>query len=272
VTGDRQTPALIPLGILLNVISRSEADDDMPPAVTAVSDQIGPRCQLERKYDLDQKRAVDMAKELRSRNRNRNAKRRAEDNARKFDKDDDSQDDRWLHLGEKLIVLAVRFATFDGGAVFEFKTFREGTKTTQRIALTTAADEWLLSQNSLPVMFSHVYMPTIIPPRPWTSFSGGGYFSTPLNLLKRRRQAQRRSQQLQKKADLSSVHSAVNALQNTPYHINRKMDRIIAKACEAGHPFFGLKTNSKGQIKIMAIRKSMVERLRNEPDFIFRTS
>ena len=63
--------ALITLGILLNVISRSEADDEMPPPVTAVSDQIGPRCQLERKYDLDQKRAVDLTKELRSRNRNR---------------------------------------------------------------------------------------------------------------------------------------------------------------------------------------------------------
>ena len=82
-----------------------------------------------------------MAKELRSRNRNRNARRRAEDNARKFDEDDDPQDDRWLHLGEKLIVLAVDKATFDGGPVFEFKIFREGKKTIQRVALAAAADE-----------------------------------------------------------------------------------------------------------------------------------
>lgn len=119
-------------------------------------------------YDVDQKRAADIAKELLSRNRSGHARRRAGDYARRVDKGDDSQDACWLHLGEKLIVLAVRCATFDGGPVFEFKTFREGTKTTQRIALTTAADEWLLSQNSLPVVFSPVYMPTIIPPRPWT--------------------------------------------------------------------------------------------------------
>ncbi len=238
VTAEKE--ALITLGILLNVISRSEADDDMPPPVTAVSDQIGPRCQLERKYDLDQKRAVDMAKELRSRNRNRNARRRAEDNARKFDEDDDPQDDRWLHLGEKLIVLAVDHATFNGGPVFEFKIFREGKKTIRRVALTAAADEWLLSQDSFPVMFSPVYQPTIIPPRPWTSFSGGGYFATPLSLLKRRR-AKRRTQELLDRANLSSVHSAVNALQNTPYRINQKMDGIMGKAWEGGHLFFGLK-------------------------------
>src|SRR5438132_9988195 len=52
--------ALITLGILLNIIIRAEADDDMPPGLTAVSDQIGQRCQLERDYDVDQKRAVDL--------------------------------------------------------------------------------------------------------------------------------------------------------------------------------------------------------------------
>ena len=260
--------ALITLGILLNVISRSERDDDSPPSVTSVSEQIGERCHLERMYDLDQKRAVDLARELLSRNRNRNAGRRAEDSARKFDKEGDSSD-CWLHLAEKLIVLAVQSAMFNGGPVFEFHTSREETKTTLRIALTPAADEWLLSQNSPPVVFSPVYMPTVIPPRPWRSFSEGGYFSTPLNLLKRRRQMRRWAQQQLEKADLSRVHLAVNAMQNTPFRINSKMDPIIAKTCEAGHPFFGLIKHSKGQKKIMAIRQSMTEWMRNEPRFFY---
>jgi DNA-directed RNA polymerase len=263
-----ETQALITLGILLNVISRSEMDDDVPASVTAVSEQLGQRCHLERMYDLDRKRAVDLARELLSRNKNRNAGRRAEDYARKFDKEGDSKD-CWLHLAEKLIVLAVQSAIFNGGPVFEFQTSREDTKTPLRIALTPAADEWLLSQDSLPVVFSPVYMPTVIRPRPWTSFSGGGYFSTPLNLLKRRRQTRRRAQQLLEKADLSRVHSAVNALQNTPFRINPKMDPIIANVCKAGHPFFALKKHSKGQKKIMAIRQSMTELLRNEPRFFY---
>ena len=93
--------ALIVLGILLNIISRSEAEDDVPPTVTSVSEPIAQRCWLERMYDLDRKRAVDLARELLSRNRNRNAKRRSDDYAQKFDKARDSQDDCWLHLAEK---------------------------------------------------------------------------------------------------------------------------------------------------------------------------
>ncbi len=173
--------ALITIGILLNIISQSEADDDMPPTVTTVSEQIGQRCHLERMFDIDRKRAVDLAKVLLSRNRSRNAKRRSEDYALKFDKKDDS-DDCWLHLAEKLIVLAVEGAIFNGNPIFEFKTFRNETKTPRRIAFTPAADEWLLSQNSLPMACSPVYMPTVIRPRPWNTFSGGGYFSTPLKL------------------------------------------------------------------------------------------
>src|SRR5205823_13288550 len=66
--------ALITLGILLNVISQSEVDDDeMPPSVTLVSMQIGQRCHLERMFDIDRKRAVDLAKALLSRNRSGHA-------------------------------------------------------------------------------------------------------------------------------------------------------------------------------------------------------
>ena len=56
---------------------------------------------------------------------------------------------------------------------------------------------------------------------PWTSLSGGGYLVTPLNLLKR--QPTTRAKQLLKKADMTIVFSAVNAMQSTPYRINQKI-------------------------------------------------
>jgi len=69
--------ALITLGVLFNSISQSEFDDGVAPALTSVSYEIGQRCRRERIFDCYQKREVDTAKELRSRNRNRNAGRRA---------------------------------------------------------------------------------------------------------------------------------------------------------------------------------------------------
>src|SRR5437870_1481617 len=136
--------ALITLGTLFNSISQSEFDDGMPPAVTSVAYQIGQRCRLERIFDCFEKREVDIAREMRSRNRGRDAARRAEELAKQLDDEEEwAKSYRAFHLGDKLIALAVRFAVFDGEPIFEFQTVREsdarGTKTTQRIALTAAA-------------------------------------------------------------------------------------------------------------------------------------
>src|SRR5260370_15548615 len=68
-------------------------------------------------------------------------------------------------------------------------------------------------------------------PRRWTSLFDGGYLVTPLNLLKR--QPNSRAQKLFKKANLSRVYSAVNAIQNTPWRINKDMYHIM-QALQAG--------------------------------------
>ena len=94
---------------------------------------------------------------------------------------------RALHLGDKLIALAARFAEFDGQPIFEFQTVREsdtqGTKTTQRIALTTAASDWIADHDTTLASLSPVYLPMIVPPRSWTSLSGGGYPAAAIWLL-----------------------------------------------------------------------------------------
>ena len=137
--------ALITVGTLLNAIISFEFEDRSPPA-TPLGYDIGQVCRRERLFDCLQNRQIDVARELSSRNRSRNAARRADELARKLDDDDDwAKNYRSYHLGEKLIALAIRFAQFEGQRVFELKTVREtdagGTKTSQRIALTTAASE-----------------------------------------------------------------------------------------------------------------------------------
>jgi DNA-directed RNA polymerase len=299
--------ALITLGTLLNAISRSEIDEGLEPRITAVAYEIGQRCRLERIFDRLRRREVKVAQELLSRNRSRDARRRAEELARKVDDDDDwAKHFRSHHLGEKLIALAIDFAYFDGQPVFEWRTLREGydkrTKTTHKVALTTAAGDWIGSHEAtLSSLPSPVYTPMIVPPRPWASLSQGGYLLTPLNLLKRK--ANRRAQELLETADLSIVFSAVNALQSTAYRINKDIYRAMRSAWYAGNLVFGLRTHAmeqlpprlpddadptereerrqeraeafnlnnriKGFKKVMAFRLSLSERLLDEPQFYF---
>src|SRR5262249_52465021 len=154
----------------------------------------------------------DIADELLSRNRTRHAGRRAAELAQKLDDEHEwAKNYRSFHLGEKLIALAARFVEFDGMPMFELNTFHESEAQHKRttIALATPASEWIATQQSnLASLSSPVHLPMIIPPRPWTSLSEGGYLVTPLKLLKR--QANRLAQQLLEKADLSMVFSAVN--------------------------------------------------------------
>jgi DNA-directed RNA polymerase len=300
--------ALITLGTLLNAISRSEFEDGLEPGITAVAYEIGQRCRLERIFDRFRARQVDIASELRSRNRNRNAGRRAAELAQKLDDEDDwARNYRSFHLGQKLITLAVRFAEFEEQPIFELRSVREdsaqGTTTTQRVGLGTAAADWIAGDgdSALASLSSPVYQPMIIPPRPWTSLSEGGYRVTPLKLLKR--QASRRAQQSIETADMSLVLSAVNALQSTAYRINKYVDLNMRGAWDAGHLFFGLERHTleqlpprlpddadpdgiqerkrerakafnlnnriKGVKKVMAFRFALTDQLRDEPQIYF---
>jgi DNA-directed RNA polymerase len=184
--------ALITLATLLNSICRSEFEDGLAPRRTPVAFEIGQWCRIERILDCCQHREVDVAQDLLSRNRSRHAARRAEELARKADDEDDwAKHYRSHHLGEKLISLALQFAQFDEQPIFEVRTTRQGSgksmKTTERVALTPAAADWIANHPAaLASLPAPVYMPMVVPPRPWTSHTAdGGYLKLPLKLLKR---------------------------------------------------------------------------------------
>src|SRR6266581_3170730 len=267
--------ALITLGTLFNMITRSEFDTCLPPRITPVAYEIGQRCRIERLADLANHREVNVAEVLLSRNRNRNAAKRAADLAAVLDDEDDwANNFRAHHLGEKLISLALQSAVFDGKPIFELKEDQEGSgkglKTMQRIGMTEAAETWVAEQTPEALdLFNPIYVPMIVEPRPWTSLSEGGYLVTPMKLFKR--QTGKRAQQRLEKADLSAVYAAVNALQNTPFRINQAVCRFQRDAWIAGLPFFGLKSEDqlKGPQKMMAFRFGQSVRLSVEERFYF---
>jgi DNA-directed RNA polymerase len=78
-------------------------------------------------------------------------------------------------------------------------------------------------------------------------------------------------QQRLKKADLSPVYAAVNALQSTPYRINRAIYQLQQDAWIAGLPFFDLKREEqrKGVEQMTAFRFAQSVRLSSEEKFYF---
>lgn len=92
------------------------------------------------------------------------------------------------------------------------------------------------------------YVPTIIPPKPWTDFWTGGYYgalsqhSTLMRYIPYARSSQTRklySSRLNE-LDLSNIYSAVNAIQATAYKINKPVLEVIKHYLSVGGGVAGL--------------------------------
>lgn len=86
------------------------------------------------------------------------------------------------------------------------------------------------------------YLPMLVPPRPWKSPRGGGFLA-PENpafarLVKPNAHDPRGA--MLKGADLREVYAAVNALQETPWRLNRQICGVLQYAWEAQLPLPGL--------------------------------
>jgi DNA-directed RNA polymerase len=245
---DAEKLALLTITMLVNFITRSELEDGIAPGTTSVAYEIGQRCRLERFFDVLRGRAKDAAKELLSRNKSRNAGKRARAVAATVDDDEDwAKNYRALYLGQKLIALAVESTTFNGAPVFEFQLVRgagdKGKKIPRRVTLTDGAAEWMAANESaLASFWTPSYLPMVVKPRPWKGFFEGGYLATPLKLLKRR--PTEAEQRLLDNADLTPVLSAVTAIQNTAYRINKDVEGYMRTGWNGGHLFFGLDSHT----------------------------
>ncbi|HEY2383471.1 MAG TPA: DNA-directed RNA polymerase [Terriglobia bacterium] len=267
--------ALITIGTLFNMITRTEYETCLPARITPIAYDIGQRCRIERFSDLANQRAMDVAGLLRGRNLSRNAAKRAAEWAALVDDPYDwASNNRAHHLGEKLVSLARRFAVFEGKPIFELKSGLEGSgenlTTMRSIGLTEFAEAWIAEQTPEALdLFSPIYVAMIVEPRPWTSLSDGGYLTIPMTFCKR--QAGKKAQKHLEKADLSQVYAAINAMQNTPYRIHGTIFQLQQEARAAGLPFFPLKKEEqrKGLEKTIAFRFAQAVRLIPDERFYF---
>lgn len=133
-----------------------------------------------------------------------------------------------LHLGQKLIELAI-----DSTGIFAIELtsnkVRKGNKdmAAYSLVMTPALKEWMDDHLESRSIMAPAYMPTLIPPKPWEGACGGGYYfqaMRPLSLVKTGNRDYLLT--LDKKIannEMPSVLRAINALQDTPWRVNRQV-------------------------------------------------
>ena len=79
------------------------------------------------------------------------------------------------------------------------------------------------------------HRPMVIPPKPWTNPFDGGYYinlKKPLQLV---RMSAKDCDALYSDVDMPTVYKAVNAIQNTAWHINNRVLEVANAVCSWGH-------------------------------------
>jgi len=100
--------------------------------------------------------------------------------------------------------------------------------------------DWLDKAHESVALFQPVLLPMVVPPRPWTTPRDGGYLS---NLGRRAdlvRTVNRAYKRELEQADMPLVYDAVNAIQATPWKINRPVLDVMRILWDAGGGVAGL--------------------------------
>jgi DNA-directed RNA polymerase len=128
-----------------------------------------------------------------------------------------SQVDKF-HLGVRLVDLLVASTK-----LVKIVTLEEGKRTASTVVEATDETlEWIDEKNNRCELLAPVFLPTIIPPKPWTNPYQGGYHTRavrPLRLVKTRNQNY--LEELHHRIDeMPAVYQAINAVQDTAWKVN----------------------------------------------------
>jgi len=126
-------------------------------------------------------------------------------------------------VGSKLIEL---FVEATGLAKLVLTT--QGTKHDQyTIEATPATLEWVEKECKAREWMAPAFMPTLIPPRPWTSPFEGGYWTPRVRRLTLVKTPSRAYLQELGNVEMPEVYTAINALQNTAWTVNTKVLEVM---------------------------------------------
>lgn len=108
------------------------------------------------------------------------------------------------------------------------------------IEATEQTMEWITKENNRCEALSPVYMPTIIPPRPWTSPFEGGYWTPRVRRLALVKTHSKEYLEELAEHDMPDVYDSVNAMQHTAWHINNKVLEVVRTLWNTGSTLGGI--------------------------------
>lgn len=104
------------------------------------------------------------------------------------------------------------------------------------VEATAKTMEWISGKTAQCELLSPTFLPTIIPPKPWTNPFDGGYHSKvvkPLRMVKTRHKNY--LEELYHRAEsMPLVYEAINAVQATPWRVNARVFGVMQQVWECG--------------------------------------
>jgi len=138
-----------------------------------------------------------------------------------------SKNDR-VHLGVKLLELLAEVT-----GIITFQRAAHGRKSLWIINLSPSFHTWIQQLDCVNELKLPSFMPCVIPPKPWTSVTSGGYhtqsFIYPPKIVRRCSSEQ---QALLEAADLTDVYAAINAIQSTAWMVEKRTLEVAEAVVE----------------------------------------
>jgi DNA-directed RNA polymerase len=146
---------------------------------------------------------------------------------------EDWSDKKRALVGLKLVELFIDSTNL---ACVHVETLKGQTKKTVEPTEETIA--WIEEEHKRCAWLSPLYLPTIIPPKPWTSPTSGGYWSGRVRRLTLVKTSDRNYLDGLAKIEMPGVYSALNTIQNTRWSINTRvlevMDEMYSRSLSFG--------------------------------------
>ena len=119
-------------------------------------------------------------------------------------------------LGIKLIEII----TLKTGLIKMETRYTGKNRTDKYVVATPECMDWIRQENSRSEILSPVYLPTVMPPKPWTTPTDGGYWTSRVRRLKLIKTFNKAYLEELAEIDMPEVYDGLNAMQHTAWSIN----------------------------------------------------